>query len=102
MTNVTLFSQIIQTLDRSGFNNLVNQHQSDKHHKGINSWTQLVTMLFCQFSKLNSLRDICNGLKSASGNLNHLGVVKAPPSLRLLTRTNTAVGKCTGITTSAC
>ena len=78
MTNVTLFSQIIQTLDRSGFDRLVNQHQSDKHHKGINSWTQLVTMLFCQFSKLNPLRDICNGLKSASGNLNHLGVRKAP------------------------
>lgn len=78
MTNVTLFGQIIQTLDRTGFNKLVGQYQSDKHHKGISSWTQLVTMLFCQFSKLNSLRDVCNGLRSASGNLNHLGVRKAP------------------------
>ncbi|MFQ6678834.1 MAG: IS4 family transposase [Fidelibacterota bacterium] len=77
-TNVTLFGQIIQTLDRTGFSKLVRQYQSDKHHKGINSWTQLVTMLFCQFSKLNSLRDVCNGLRSASGNLNHLGVRKAP------------------------
>ena len=78
MTNVTLFGQIIQTLDRAGFNRLVREHQTDKHNKGITSWTQLVTMLFCQFSKLNSLRDICNGLKSASGNLNHLGISKAP------------------------
>jgi len=31
MTNITLFSQIIQTLDRSGFDRLVNQHQSDKN-----------------------------------------------------------------------
>lgn len=35
-------------------------------------------MLFCQFSKLNSLRDVTNGLKSASGNLNHLGLKISP------------------------
>ena len=78
MTNVTLFAQIIQTLDRFSFSKLVQAHETDKHHKGIDSWTHLVTMLFCQFSKLNSLRDVCNGLQSASGNLNHLGVRRAP------------------------
>jgi len=41
-------------------------------------WTHLVTMLFCQFSKLNSLRDVTNGLRSASGNLNHLGLLQNP------------------------
>lgn len=50
MTNLTLFAQIIQTLDRFSFSKLVTIHQTDKHHKGINSWTHLVTMLFCQFS----------------------------------------------------
>ncbi len=78
MKNVTLFAQIMQTVDRFSFTKLVNQHDTDKHSKGINSWTHLVTMLFCQFSKLNSLRDVCNGLQSASGNLNHLGVTRAP------------------------
>jgi len=57
---------------------LVSVHQTNKHEKGINSWTHLVTMLFCQFSKLNSLRDVCNGLKSASGNLNHLNIKHVP------------------------
>lgn len=78
MKNVTLFAQIMQTVDRFSFTKLVTQHGTDKHSKGINSWTHLVTMLFCQFSKLNSLRDVCNGLQSASGNLNHLGVARAP------------------------
>ena len=78
MPNVTLFAQIMQALDRGAFSKLVNKHDTDKHNKGITSWTHLVTMLFCQFSKLGSLRDVCNGLKSASGNLNHLGVEKAP------------------------
>ena len=76
--NITLFAQILQTLDRISFKKLVNAHQSNKHEKGINSWTHLVTMLFCQFSKLNSLRDVCNGLKSASGNLNHLNIKQVP------------------------
>lgn len=35
-------------------------------------------MLFCQFAKCQSVRDISNGLRSATGNLNHLGIQKAP------------------------
>ena len=78
MTNITLFSQIISKLDRFKFNKLVNRGQSDKHNKGYNSWTHLVSMLFCQFAKSQSVRDISNGLRSATGNLNHLGIQKAP------------------------
>ncbi len=78
MTNITLFSQIISKLDRLKFNKLVKEHQSDKHQKGCNSWTHLVSMLFCQFAKSQSVRDISNGLRSATGNLNHLGIERAP------------------------
>ncbi|HNG85402.1 MAG TPA: IS4 family transposase [Chitinophagales bacterium] len=78
MTNITLFSQIISKLDRLKFNKLVKEHQSDKHQKGYNSWTHLVSMLFCQFAKSQSVRDISNGLRSATGNLNHLGIERAP------------------------
>jgi len=78
MTNITLFSQIISKLDRNQFSKLVKLHQTDKHQKGYNSWTQLISMLFCQFAKSQSVRDISNGLRSATGNLNHLGINKAP------------------------
>jgi len=78
MTKVTLFSQIISKLDRNIFNKLVQEKQTDKHQKGYNSWTHLVSMLFCQFAKSQSVRDISNGLRSATGNLNHLGIIKAP------------------------
>lgn len=76
--NVTLFSQIIKKVDRSLFNNLVRKRQTDKGCKGFDSWTHLVSMLFCHFAKSTSVRDIANGLRSATGNLNHLGVSKAP------------------------
>lgn len=78
MANITLFSQIISKLDRSIFSKLVESKQTDKHQKGYNSWTHLVSMLFCQFAKSQSVRDISNGLRSATGNLNHLGIQKAP------------------------
>lgn len=78
MANITLFSQIICRLNRFSFTRLVKEKESDKHQKGYNSWTHLVAMLFCQFAKSQSVRDISNGLRSATGNLNHLGVDKAP------------------------
>lgn len=78
MINITLFSQIISKLDRSRFKKLSSALQTDKHNKGYNSWTHLVSMLFCQFAKSQSVRDISNGLRSATGNLNHLGIERAP------------------------
>ena len=78
MANITLFSQIISKLDRLKFSKLVKEKQTDKHQKGFNSWTYLVSMLYCQFAKSQSVRDISNGLRSATGNLNHLGIERAP------------------------
>ena len=78
MTNLTLFAQIVSNFDRYQFRKLVKEENSDKFNKGLDSWTHFISMIFCQFSKSNSLRDISNGLRSATGNLNHLGVKKAP------------------------
>jgi hypothetical protein len=78
MLNIRLFSQIISKLEKARFTKLVKSHQSDKHQKGFNSWSHLVSMFFCQFSNSQSLFDISNGLGSATGNLNHLRMGKAP------------------------
>jgi len=78
MTNLTLFSQIVSRFDRYQFKQLVKKDNTDKFNKGMNSWTHFISMIFCQFSKSNSLRDIANGLRSATGNLNHLGITRAP------------------------
>ena len=75
---VSLFSQVLKQIDRSIFNKLVAKHKTDKYTKGINTWTHFVAMLFMQLSKVDSLRDISTGLRSATGNLSHLGVEKAP------------------------
>jgi Transposase DDE domain/Domain of unknown function (DUF4372) len=74
---ITLFAQIIQKISRDSFKNLVSKHKSNKHCKGNDAWTHFVTMLFCHFSKSNSLNEVCNGIRSATGDLNHFGVAKA-------------------------
>ncbi len=38
----------------------------------------MVSMIFMQLSASTSIRDIANGLMSATGNLSHLGITKAP------------------------
>ena len=78
MTNVSLFSQVVKLLPRDKFTSLVHKYKSDKHSKGINSWTHLVSMLFCHLGKADSVRDISNGLLSITGNIVHLGVKRAP------------------------
>ena len=75
---ISLFSQVLHLIDRDIFSKLVEKYESDKYSKGINSWTHLVAMLFMQMAGATSLRDISNGLRSATGNLNHIGVTKAP------------------------
>ena len=78
MTNYTLFSQIIGKIDRQLFKKDVAELKTDYRNKGFTSWTHLVSMIFCHLAKSTSLRDISNGLRSATGNLNHLGIKKAP------------------------
>jgi len=79
MTNITLFSQIISKLNRQEFKKIVDKYSTDKHNKGINSWTHLVSMLYMQFANSNSLSEISNGLRLSGGNLNHLGITKKVP-----------------------
>jgi hypothetical protein len=75
---VTLLSQVLALINRSKFSQLVSQHNTDKFSKGINSWSHFVSMVFMQLSGATSLRDISNGLRSATGDLNHLGITRAP------------------------
>ncbi len=78
MANISLFAQILRYLPKEKVATLVKKHNSDKFSKGFNSWSHLVSMIFCQFAGCSSLREISNGLKSATGNLNHLGFNRAP------------------------
>jgi Transposase DDE domain/Domain of unknown function (DUF4372) len=74
----SIFSQIVKLIPRSKFQAAVEKHQSEKHAKGLSSWSQFIALLFCQLGGAKSLREIIGGLAASEGKLRHLGVDRAP------------------------
>jgi hypothetical protein len=70
----SMFSQILQLFPRFQFQKLVQETKSERHARGFSSWSQFVSMLFCQLGRAHSLREISGGLRSCEGKLRHLGI----------------------------
>jgi hypothetical protein len=75
---ISIFSQLLQLFPRAEFASLVKTYKAERHARGFDSWTQFIAMIFCQLGRAHSLREICGGLASLEGKLNHLGVKDAP------------------------
>src|SRR5438552_1224085 len=69
-----MFSQVLKLCPRLEFESLVKKTKSEYAAKGFSSWSQLVSMMFCQLGRAHSLREIEGGLKSCEGKLAHLGI----------------------------
>ncbi len=76
--NTSLFAEILKLIPANVFKRIVKLHGGDRYAKGFTCHDQLVSMLFLQFARLNSLREISDGLRVTCGKLNHLGMKKAP------------------------
>lgn len=70
----SMFSQILKLIPRTEFESLVKETGAQYRSKGLSSWSQFVSMLFCQLGRAHSLREIEGGLKSCEGKLTHLGI----------------------------
>lgn len=73
----SMFSQVLQLFPRWEFQRMVQETRSERHARGFSSWSQFVSMLFCQLGRAHSLREISGGLRSCEGKLKHLNI-KAP------------------------
>lgn len=78
LRGTSLFGQVLALISRPDFDRAVQQHRGEHAAKGFACWDQLVAMLFCQLAQARSLREICGGLASCVGKLQHLGVMRAP------------------------
>lgn len=78
MRMCSMFSQLLPLIDRAEFDRLVRLTGAQKGAKGFTCWEQFVSMLFCQFARAHSLREICGGLASCAGKISHLGMKQAP------------------------
>ena len=73
-----IFQQIIKMLPKDRFEELVHKCKSDRYYKTYLSWDQLITMLFGIFSRCDSMREVCDGMRALGGKLNYLGMDCAP------------------------
>ena len=73
-----IIKQVLNLIDRVGFQNLVSESQSDRFYKSFKSWPHFVTMMFGIFSRCDSMAEVCEGLRAMQGTLSHLGLEKSP------------------------
>lgn len=83
----SIFSQLLKFFPHAEFAKIVRKHGAERDAKGFTSWSQFVSMLFCQLAGAESLREICTGLGCCLGKLRHLGV-NTPPNKSTLSYAN--------------
>lgn len=67
LVNISFYKQILNLIPFHFVINSVKKHNSDHYSKGITTYVQMVSMIFCQFSNSNSLREIEFGMHSTLG-----------------------------------
>ena len=70
----TILAQMLHLFSRYEFDKLVREHKTERHARGVRSWSHFVAMLFGQLASLDSLRGIEAGLATQGKHLYHLGV----------------------------
>ena len=78
LRGTSLFGQVLNLIPRLEFESAVRHHRAEHATKGFTCWDQFVAMLFCQLAQAKSLREICGGLASCAGKIQHLGLGRAP------------------------
>ena len=88
--SIGLFSQVVSEIcSRVDFEKFVEKHAAERATKGFTCKTQLISMLFCHFAKVDSLRAISYGLEGCNGNLSHLDI--SAPKRSILSYANATV-----------
>lgn len=70
----SFFQQMLSLFPKNEFDALVSRYGTERHARGFTSWEQFVSMLYCQLGRAQSLREICDGLRSVEGKARHLGI----------------------------
>lgn len=77
-TGQPVFTQLLALIDKRLIKALANRGKHDRYYKYFDTYTHLVTMLYCIFNKCTSSREVITGMKACQHKLSHLGMIKAP------------------------
>lgn len=70
----TILNQLLNFLPKHKFQSFVGQHQADRYVKKLDTWNQLVALIYAQATGKDSLREIETGLSLHQSTWYHLGV----------------------------
>jgi hypothetical protein len=73
-----IFKQLLSIIPREKFDLLAFEAKTDHYYKTFSAWTQLTTMLFGIYSRCDSMVEVCDGMQTLQGKLNHIGLDSAP------------------------
>lgn len=73
-----IFKQILGLIPKEKFDLLAFESNTDHYYKAFPAWKHLTTMLFGIYSRCDSMIEVCDGMQTLQGKLNHLGFDSAP------------------------
>jgi len=76
----SIFASLLKPINRREFQKIVDQHKGDAYDKSFKSWDHLVTLVYAQFGRVESLRTLEAGFNANSQHHYHLGTGKVSRS----------------------
>jgi len=73
-----IFSQLLKYINKSEIDHIARSNKSDRYTKKFTTYNHLVTMLYCIFEGVSSLREAVIGILANTSKINHLGIRYMP------------------------
>jgi len=73
-----IFSQLLGLIEKRKIDRIAQEHRADRYTKKFDTYSHLVTMLYCIYHNCTSLREITTGMQACFTKLNHLGMNYCP------------------------
>lgn len=77
-TGQPVLNQLLSFIGRNDVRSLARRGNHDRYYRYFDTYTHLVTMLYCVLNKCTSSREVVSGMKACLHKLHHTGVVKCP------------------------
>ena len=77
-TGQPVLNQLLNLIDRNGVRQVAREGDHDRYYRYFDTYTHLVSMLYCVLNKCTSSREVVSGMKACQHKLYHAGIRKGP------------------------
>ena len=77
-TGQPVLNQLLNLIDRNKVRSIARHDDHDRYYRYFDTYTHLVTMLYCVLNKCTSSREVVSGMKACQHKLHHAGIQKSP------------------------